>query len=48
MRTLPSLRYHGAKTLGRSLGANADRLPAWLRRSLSRDGRPGFDDAAGR
>jgi glycosyltransferase involved in cell wall biosynthesis len=48
VRTLPSLSHHGAKTLGRSLGANADRLPAWLRRSLSHDARPGFDDAAGR
>jgi len=36
---LRSLRHHAARSLGRSLGANADRLPGWARRALSRERR---------
>lgn len=43
VQTLRSLRHHTARALGRSLGANADRLPAWARRGLSRDGRATFE-----
>jgi glycosyltransferase involved in cell wall biosynthesis len=35
VRTLRSLRHQVARALGRSLGTNADRLPAWLGRALS-------------
>jgi glycosyltransferase involved in cell wall biosynthesis len=43
---VPLLRataHHAARALGRSLGSNADRLPAWLRRSISLDGRASFE-----
>ena len=42
-QTLRSLAHHTARALGRSLGSNADRLPAWLRRSISLDGRESFE-----
>jgi glycosyltransferase involved in cell wall biosynthesis len=41
--TLESLLYHGVRAAGLALGTRADRLPAALRRALSREGRPGFD-----
>jgi glycosyltransferase involved in cell wall biosynthesis len=41
--TWRSLRHQSARTLGRSLGANAHRLPAWARRRLSYDGRATFE-----
>jgi glycosyltransferase involved in cell wall biosynthesis len=37
--TLAALRYHAQRALGRSLGTNADRLPAALRARLSLEGR---------
>jgi rhamnosyltransferase len=43
VETMRSLRHHGARSLGRSLGCNADRLPAWARRALSYDGRATFE-----
>ncbi len=43
VQTLRSLRHHTARALGRSLGSNADRLPAWARRRLSLDGRDTFE-----
>jgi rhamnosyltransferase len=43
VETLRSLKHHTARALGRSLGTNADRLPAWARRRLSLDGRGTFD-----
>jgi rhamnosyltransferase len=39
VQTLRSLRHQTARALGRSLGSNADRLPAWACRSLSSAGR---------
>jgi glycosyltransferase involved in cell wall biosynthesis len=39
VETMRSLRHQTARALGRSLGTNADRLPAWLRRELSRERR---------
>jgi glycosyltransferase involved in cell wall biosynthesis len=39
VQTLRSLGHQTARALGRSLGTNADRLPAWARRALSREGR---------
>lgn len=41
--TLESLLHHGIRTAGMALGTRADRLPAPLRRALSREGRAGFD-----
>ena len=41
--TWGSLRHQSARALGRSLGANAGRLPAWARRALSHDGRDTFE-----
>jgi rhamnosyltransferase len=41
--TLGSLRFHASRAAGAVLGSRADRLPAALRRHLSREGRPGFD-----
>jgi glycosyltransferase involved in cell wall biosynthesis len=35
VQTLRSLRHQTARALGRSLGSNADRLPAWAQRALS-------------
>jgi glycosyltransferase involved in cell wall biosynthesis len=43
VETLRSLRHNTARALGRSLGANAERLPAWARRMLSHDGRATFE-----
>jgi glycosyltransferase involved in cell wall biosynthesis len=43
VQTFRSLQHHVARALGRSLGSNADRLPAWLRRSISLDGRASFE-----
>jgi rhamnosyltransferase len=37
------LGHHTARALGRSLGSNADRLPAWTRRRLSLQGRATFE-----
>jgi glycosyltransferase involved in cell wall biosynthesis len=37
--TVAALRYHAQRALGRSLGTNADRLPAPLRARLSLEGR---------
>ena len=42
-RTLESLLYHSIRTGAMVLGTRADRLPAGLRRMLSREGREGFD-----
>jgi rhamnosyltransferase len=36
VQTFRSLRHHAARALGRSLGTNADRLPGWVTRALSR------------
>jgi rhamnosyltransferase len=36
VQTARSLRHHVARALGRSLGTNADRLPGWVTRRLSR------------
>jgi rhamnosyltransferase len=41
--TLRALRHRSAGALGRSLGANADRLPAWARRRLSLQRRATFE-----
>lgn len=38
-----SLAHHTARALGRSLGSNADRLPAWMRRAISLNGRASFE-----
>jgi glycosyltransferase involved in cell wall biosynthesis len=43
VQTWRSFRHHTARALGRSLGANADRLPAPARRVLSHDGRATFE-----
>jgi rhamnosyltransferase len=43
VETLRSLKHHAARAFGRSLGTNADRLPAWARRRLSRDGRGTYE-----
>jgi hypothetical protein len=45
--TMRALTHHGARALGRSLGSNADRLPAWARRRLSLDGRASFEPVEG-
>jgi glycosyltransferase involved in cell wall biosynthesis len=42
-QTVRSLKHHTARALGRSLGTNADGLPAWARRRLSLDGRATFE-----
>ena len=44
--TLRAIAHHGARAVGRSLGSNADRLPAWLRRSLSLQRRGTFERVA--
>jgi rhamnosyltransferase len=36
LETMRSLVHHTARALGRSLGTNADRLPGWATRTLSR------------
>jgi hypothetical protein len=41
-----AIAHHGARAVGRSLGSNADRLPAWLRRSLSLQRRGTFERVA--
>jgi hypothetical protein len=41
--TLRALPPYAARALGRSLGANADRLPAWARRRLSLQRRATFE-----
>ena len=46
LATARSLAHHAARASGRSLGSNADRLPAWLRRGLSLQGRGTFERAA--
>jgi rhamnosyltransferase len=43
VQTWRSLRHQTARALGRSLGANADRLPGPARRALSHDGRATFE-----
>jgi glycosyltransferase involved in cell wall biosynthesis len=43
VQTLRSLQHHVARALGRSLGSNADRLPAWARRTLSLERRGTFE-----
>jgi rhamnosyltransferase len=43
VQTMRSLQHHVARALGRSLGSNADRLPAWVRGVLSLDGRRTFE-----
>jgi glycosyltransferase involved in cell wall biosynthesis len=43
VQTWRSVRHHTARALGRSLGSNADRLPAPARRALSHDGRATFE-----
>jgi glycosyltransferase involved in cell wall biosynthesis len=42
VQTARSLTHETARAVGRALGANADRLPAWLRSALSHDGRASF------
>ena len=44
--TLESLRFHAIRAAASGLGTRADRLPPWVRRSLSRDGRGSFDPVA--
>jgi glycosyltransferase involved in cell wall biosynthesis len=44
VETMRSVRHHVARALGRSLGSNADRLPARARGRLSLDGRATFED----
>jgi hypothetical protein len=46
LATARSLGHHGARAAGRSLGSNADRLPPWLRRSLSLQRRETFERVA--
>ena len=41
--TLESLAYHSMRAGAAILGTRADRLPAWLRRALSREGREQFE-----
>jgi len=36
LETMRSIAHHAARALGRSLGTNADRLPGWATRTLSR------------
>jgi glycosyltransferase involved in cell wall biosynthesis len=36
VQTMRSFAHHAARALGRSLGTNADRLPGWASRTLSR------------
>ena len=36
LQTMRSIAHHAARALGRSLGTNADRLPGWATRTLSR------------
>jgi glycosyltransferase involved in cell wall biosynthesis len=43
-----ALAYHAQRALGRSLGSNADRMPAFLRRRWSREGRAAFEPAGPR
>jgi glycosyltransferase involved in cell wall biosynthesis len=45
--TLDALTFHVVRAAGAALGTRADRLPAALRRRLSREGRAGFDPVAG-
>ncbi|MBK5230969.1 MAG: glycosyltransferase family 2 protein, partial [Thermoleophilia bacterium] len=40
--TLHSLRHHSLRLLGQTLGGRADRVPSWLSRRLSLEGRGGF------
>jgi rhamnosyltransferase len=42
---LAALGYHAQRALGRSLGTNADRVPAALRRRWSREGRASYERA---
>ena len=46
--TLDSLTYHVLRSAGAALGTRAGHLPPSVRRRLSREGRAGFDPAAGR
>ncbi len=46
LATARSLAHHAARAAGRSLGSNADRLPAWLRRGLSLQRRGTFERVA--
>jgi len=41
--TLRSVAHHAARAAGRGLGSNADRLPPWVRRSLSLQRRGTFE-----
>ena len=41
--TLSSLRFHALRAAGGALGSRADRIPAPVRRILSREGRASFD-----
>jgi rhamnosyltransferase len=45
--TFESLTFHVVRAAGAALGTRADRLPPGVRRRLSREGRGGFDPAAG-
>jgi glycosyltransferase involved in cell wall biosynthesis len=46
--TLGSLAYQAQRALARSAGSNADRLPAWVRRRCSLEGRASFEPAGRR
>ncbi len=48
VHTLRSFQHHVARAFGRSLGSNADRLPAWARRTLSLDRRDTFEPGPSR
>ena len=42
-RTLDSVLFHALRAAGAALGSRADRIPAPVRRVLSREGRASFD-----
>lgn len=44
--TFRSLRHHWLRMIGEWLGGRADRMPVWLTKRLSLDGRGGFQAAA--
>ena len=41
--TMTSLRHHSLRIVAEFLAARADRLPDWLTRRLSKEGRPGVN-----
>ena len=44
--SLYSLRHHSLRLVGEALGGRADRLPDWLTRRISLEGRAGFTASA--